>query len=267
MARLEAKAPSTVAEHIKLVARRLFAERGVDGVTVREIAEFSGQKNHAAVGYHFGSKEALVREIILDGAKLINERREKAIDEMEARGGPQSVREIVDLLINSSINLGGAVNHEDTYIRFITMLNMTHRDLFLRSLEGRWNSGYLRCLDHMRRLMPELSHAIKNQRFIFMGPMLSGVLAMREAGLTDKSRGHPTWRSPLMLVHFASAMTSMLQAPLDPALGELNGESIVVEIPPRKRELRDGPRPANKRRCADGIQSAISRCIQSDGPG
>lgn len=213
MVRLDTKQPSQAADHMKLVARRLFAERGVDGVTVREIAMAAGQRNHGAVGYHFGSKEALVREIILDGAILIDGRRNAALDAMEAAGGPRTIREVVEVLVHSSVNMGDGGEAEGTYIRFVTMLGMTHRDLFLDALQGKWNSGYLRCLDHLRRLMPPMPAALKNQRFVFMGGMLGAVLSMREAALTDTVRDHPLWRASSTLPHFILSLTALLEAP------------------------------------------------------
>jgi len=44
-------------------ARRLFAEKGYDGVSIKEISETAGV-NIAAVNYHFESKENLFRHII-----------------------------------------------------------------------------------------------------------------------------------------------------------------------------------------------------------
>jgi len=55
-------------EHIKLSARRLFAQRGIDGVTVREIVAASEQKNSGSLHYYFRTKDALVRELIVDTA-------------------------------------------------------------------------------------------------------------------------------------------------------------------------------------------------------
>lgn len=212
MPRLEAKRRSAAAEQLKRVARHLFAERGVDGVTVREIAEAAGQKNHAAVGYHFGSKEALIREIVIDGARLIDERRNRRLDALEAEGGPRTVAEVVDVLIYPSLNLTGRQD-EESYNRFVVMLNMTHRQLFLDTLGGRWNSGYLRCLKHLRRLMPDMTPAQKNQRLAFAGAYLGGVLAARESQLARTDRNAPSWKAPGTLKHFAATLVAVLECP------------------------------------------------------
>jgi AcrR family transcriptional regulator len=212
----DVQARSAAAEQIKSVARRLFAERGVDGVTVREIASAAGQKNHGAVGYYFGSKEALVREIIVDGAAAIDQRRNERLDALEAEGGPQIVQEVVEVLVQGAIGEGPG---EDYYICFITMLSMSHRDIMMDALENRWNSGYLRCLEHLRRLAPTaLTLAQVNQRFVFMGAYLSSVLALRQRALGDLSRAHPTWGSKQTLDHFILTVTAMLEAaaPADP---------------------------------------------------
>ncbi len=213
MVRLDTKPRSDAALHLKQVACRLFAERGVDGVTVREIAEAAGQRNHAAVGYHFGSKEALIQELVLDGAILIDERRNAALDRLEATGGPATVREIADLMIATSVGLEGS-GLEHSYNRFVVMLGMTHREVFMGALDGRWNSGYQRCLDHLRRLMPPMPAAAKNERFVFLGAYLGGVLAAREAALADVSRDHPTWGSDETLAHFAATMTALVETPI-----------------------------------------------------
>tara|TARA_R110002074_G_scaffold401345_1_gene599220 strand:- start:2181 stop:2981 length:801 start_codon:yes stop_codon:yes gene_type:complete len=209
----------TAREQIKLAARQLFAARGIDGVSVREIVDASGQKNHGSLSYYFGTKEALVRELVTDGAKLIDNRRNAYLDLLESRGGPNDIREVVEALVYPSVNLSEETETaEDSYIRFITLLGMSHHNLFMEALENRWNSGYLRCLDHLRRLMPDMPNAAKNQRFVFLGVYISGVIAAREAALADRSRPHPMWQAEATLSHFIDTITAMLTAPLDPTL-------------------------------------------------
>lgn len=204
--------PLSAREQVKLAALRLFAIQGVDGTTVRQIVDACGQKNHAAVSYYFGTKEALVRELVVDGARLIDDRRNAMLDRLEAAGGPATVTQVVEALVYPSIDLSGQ-GQEDSYIRFIVMLTMNQRALFMDALENRWNAGYLRCLDHLRRLLPLLSPAMQNQRFVFMGAYVGSVLAFREAALGDRSRTHPMWHSPDTLRDFVRTLTALLEAP------------------------------------------------------
>lgn len=209
MGEIETAPRSDAAEHIKAVALRLFAERGVDGATVRQIAEAAGQKNHAAVTYHFGSKEALVRQLIVDGARAIDDRRNEWLDHCEAQGGPRDVLEVVEGLVRTSLSPNPPPTGE-CYNRFIVVLGLANRTLFLDALADRWNSGYQRCLEHIRRLMPDVPQREMNQRLLFMGSAIGGILAARESELADLTREHPTWSDDATLRHVAQSVAAMV---------------------------------------------------------
>lgn len=199
---------------LKSVARRLFAERGVREVTIREIAKAAGQKNVGVVGYYFGSKEGLIAEILVDGAKLIEARRNAHLDRLEAEGGPTTVREAVEALILPSVQMSeDEAESAEHFARFLLLLSQTGGGFIDRTLEGRWNTGYQRCLSHMRRLMPDMPLAAKNRRFVFIGAYVSSLLAMRESMLDDPARDHPNWRSQAMLRDIVQTTTAILEAP------------------------------------------------------
>jgi AcrR family transcriptional regulator len=56
-------APTTTRERIPVVALQLFAEKGYEATSMREIAEHLGITK-PALYYHFDSKEAIVRELL-----------------------------------------------------------------------------------------------------------------------------------------------------------------------------------------------------------
>ncbi|ALJ15423.1 helix-turn-helix domain-containing protein [Sphingopyxis macrogoltabida] len=210
MPRAPSTAHSEAPGHIKAVALKLFAERGIDGVTVRQIAEAAGQKNHAALTYYFGSKEALIRELIVDGARAIDERRNAALDRSVAAGGPRSVVEVMEILVETSVDPDPPPWGE-CYNRFIVGLQLSNRALFMDALAGRWNSGYQRCLDEVRRLMPQAPSDLLNQRLVFMGGAINGILAGRETELADRSRQHPMWSHAETLGRVARALASIIE--------------------------------------------------------
>src|SRR5881394_607948 len=56
-------------------AEQLFAEFGIEGVSLRQIAAAAGQRNTSAVAYHFGSKAGLVAALYEWRMSPINARR------------------------------------------------------------------------------------------------------------------------------------------------------------------------------------------------
>jgi AcrR family transcriptional regulator len=201
-------------DQIKLAARRLFALRGIHGVPTREIVAATGQKNGGSLHYYFRTKEALVRELIVDGARLIDDRRNIALDAAEAAAGPTRIREVLEILVWPSTGLGEAEGEEDTYIRFISHLGLQERALLDEALGGQWNSGYQRCLAHLRRLIPDVPASLLEQRLVFLSLSLRAIMAAREAALDHRREHLRFWTAAATMDNLIDALEAMLVAPV-----------------------------------------------------
>lgn len=67
-------------------AERLFARRGIDGVSLRDVATAAEQRNHSAAQYHFGDRAGLLAAVYERRQAPINERRWAMLRELDARG-------------------------------------------------------------------------------------------------------------------------------------------------------------------------------------
>jgi AcrR family transcriptional regulator len=65
-------------------AERLFAENGLEAVSVRAILAEAGV-NVALANYHFGSREGLIEELLRDRLAPLDEERSRSLDDVEAR--------------------------------------------------------------------------------------------------------------------------------------------------------------------------------------
>lgn len=84
--RVTSRSAATRAKLIS-VAERLFAENGVDGVTLQQIGKAAGQSNAAVCQYHFGDKEALLQAILDKHIPGIVRRRHALLDQLDQSGG------------------------------------------------------------------------------------------------------------------------------------------------------------------------------------
>jgi AcrR family transcriptional regulator len=77
----------------------LMDERGIDNVSLNEINRASGHHNRSAVNYHFGSRDAVVRELFSRTMAVIDAERNALLDHMETTGGAFTPRAVTEVAI------------------------------------------------------------------------------------------------------------------------------------------------------------------------
>ena len=65
---------------------RLFAERGIYAVSLREINRDAGQRNSTALQYHFEDRQGLILAILRKHEVSVDKRRNELLDEIERAG-------------------------------------------------------------------------------------------------------------------------------------------------------------------------------------
>ena len=117
--------PRDTRAQLIVAAERLFAERGIEGVSLREINLAAKQRNTSAAHYHFGSKDALVDAIFEFRRTEIGRRRDELLDRLEAEGKTTDVRALAAALVMPlapEIQGGEASGH---YLEFLAHLFLT----------------------------------------------------------------------------------------------------------------------------------------------
>lgn len=102
-------------------AERLFAERGYDATSIREITR-EGGVNVAAVNYHFGDKPALLRAVTTRIIEPLNERRLQLLELAMATASPDRphLESILDAFIRPDVETMQALSTRGpTVARFI----------------------------------------------------------------------------------------------------------------------------------------------------
>jgi AcrR family transcriptional regulator len=79
-------------------AEELFAARGSDSVSLRDIQVASGATNASAVQYHFGGRNGLIRAVLAKHDAGVERRRHLMLDDYEGPGG-RDLRQLAAALV------------------------------------------------------------------------------------------------------------------------------------------------------------------------
>lgn len=141
-----------------LAAERLFAERGIDAVSLRAVNAAAGT-NVASANYHFGTKDALVEALIQERSGAVATLRATLLDDLEA-AGPLTARGLAEAFVTPVAQMALSDGH--TWVRFIAgILGSGHPALAV--VTGAFTEQAVRLTGLLERICPEASR--ENVRF------------------------------------------------------------------------------------------------------
>lgn len=101
------------------VAELLIGERGLDNVSMRDVATFAGQRNNSAVQYHFGSRDGLITEILRRRLSALDRERQRRLVEVDEQGFGTDLTVLVHVLFGPMVDLLRDNPESTHYARFL----------------------------------------------------------------------------------------------------------------------------------------------------
>jgi AcrR family transcriptional regulator len=196
-------------EAIINAAERLFAEQGVQAVSNRQISEAAGQGNNAAVGYHFGGKDDLIRAIVRKHVALMEPRRERHLERI---GDSTDLRDWVTCLVRPINEHYDSFEGVSWFARFGAQVQTDPRLRPIVEDEALKVESIDRTVTGLRRCLPPLPEDVIEERFRMMQMLLVLGPASREAALARETPVYgSSWREAGEAL--IDAIVGLLQAP------------------------------------------------------
>lgn len=215
------------AQQLIRAAERLFGQRGVDGVTIRELLAEAGQGNKSAVHHYFGSKEGLLQAVHSMRLPALETARARWLDGLPAH----SERPHRDLL--TALFLPVLEVMDDAELLAYTQFNLRllHSGVFdqsfMRSVLG--TAATKTIVDRLYACFPAIPVPVFKARLrLAVGVFLGGVAEWRLLG-ANRSRPYPSaeafWADVILMA------AGLLEAPY----ADVNGFQVTLLRPARRR--------------------------------
>ncbi len=148
-------------QRILKAAERLFAKRGIDAVSIRDITD-AAKVNTASIHYHFGSKSGLVDAMLARWAGQLVARRGQLLDAIEELPKPR-VRDVVEVLVWPMVELGGPRRGGGGYVGFLAAV-MNHPE-YIPTMNELYEPDISRTLALLEKVTPHLSSDVRMLRW------------------------------------------------------------------------------------------------------
>lgn len=210
--KLRTERASSTREAILSAAEKLFAEHGVYAVSNRQVSEAAGQGNNAAVGYHFGTKTDLVREIEHRHRMPIERLREEMVAEA---GDSTELRDWVGCLVRPLTDHLAELGNPSWYARFAAqaMADPAYHKIVVK--DALTSPSLVHVIDGINRCLPDLPKDVHTERNVMARNLLMHTCAEWERALAENaSSPRSSWQTAA--VGLIDAVVGLWLAPVTP---------------------------------------------------
>jgi AcrR family transcriptional regulator len=165
-------------ERLLRAGERLFAQRGIDGVTVREINQLAGQRNSSALHYHFGSREGLLAEIRAQHREPIEVRRVAMLDALEREQRTDDLRALVETIVYPFATELATDSGRD-YLRILPQITGRLRIPVGKLPPTFGPHGIRRTLRYAHRCLPDFDPVVREERLAVVSEFATNMIARR----------------------------------------------------------------------------------------
>ncbi|MEU9605514.1 TetR family transcriptional regulator [Streptomyces sp. NPDC048057] len=191
-------------ERILDAAVRLFGERGYAATSLRAVTEAAGA-NIAAVNYHFGSKEGLLRAVVSRAMAPVNTEREQRLDRLLADGGRPRARDVVRIFTETGASLTSGHEGQGEVARFLGRVMFEPEPAVRRVFADEVSPVEGRCLTALGAALP----ALAPDEVAFRYRTLVGLLALHQTGALD-DLSSPAAKEPATAAERATAVERLV---------------------------------------------------------
>jgi AcrR family transcriptional regulator len=195
-------------ERILDAAEQLWGEKGVVGVSLREIRIAAGARNTAAVQFHFGNREGLIDALIERHMPAIGERQAELAD----AAPDDDTRALVEVLVRPVAEYLARGESQRSWVKVMAELaalpQLELGDMSALTPEAGVRAGT--ALFH--QLEQEVPRAIAFERIISMADMSVHLCAVY-ARLIDSTDGRPRLPTDMFIENLVDMLHAALLAP------------------------------------------------------
>ncbi len=199
--------PKDTRARILEAADRLFGARGFRGTSMRALTAAAGV-NLAAVNYHFGSKEALLRETLSRHMEPINAERLRRLDKLEAEHhGVVPVEWVLDALFRPTFEFTHASEQNAADIqRVVAMIHSESSEAIRPLFAEVFRPISDRFVAALGRTFPELDARVIEMRLQFGAGCMIHLISRRSPIVADVPDGE-------LLEHMLAYLAAGFRAP------------------------------------------------------
>jgi AcrR family transcriptional regulator len=201
--------------HLLDVAEQLFGERGVHAVSLREIRIAAGARNTAAIQFHFGDRDGLVRALEGRHMPRLAALQQDLYDTMVAQGREDDSRSLVEVLVRPSADYLMRGSSERAWVKIISDLG-ADPDLEVKDMASSAPEPALLVSQQLYQRLAQLaSPTIAAERMLVLAQCTVHICADR-ARLVDSPVSRPYVPSDVFVENLIDMISGAFFAPVDP---------------------------------------------------